>query len=199
LFLKISDNYFLVELFYFELFFVVFIANIMPAFAPPTWIILSTFKLKYNIDFIPLIFIGLLAAGLGRCVMYFYSKFFYKFLPEHKKQQIIKTKEKLAKKKKLIAFLIFLYSLGPLPSNIVFILSGLSSYPLLPVLSGFLLGRLLSYSFAVVTFDSFIYFLYEKAHINIVPYLDIVALVIAILLAFVDFSKIKVKWLKIKI
>ncbi|MEM4295610.1 MAG: hypothetical protein QXS91_02275 [Candidatus Anstonellales archaeon] len=173
---------------YIELFLVVLIANILPAFAPPTWLILSRYQIKDNLDVWQVILIGVIAAALGRLIMYYYSSYFMKFLPEHKKQQLHHLRMKLMKNKKAMLLFMFIYSLGPLPSNIIFILAGVSSLPILPIITGFVLGRLISYGFGVITLGKITSML-EENNIHVVQYLDLLAFLITIGLLFIDWHK----------
>jgi len=57
---------------------------------------------------------------------------------------------KLVEGKKLgLFFGTLVYSLSPLPSNFLFIASGVSGVNLLPVIAGFAVGRFISYAFLV--------------------------------------------------
>jgi hypothetical protein len=47
----------------------VFGVNIVPAFMPPTWIILAFFYLRYHLNLLPTVIIGAAAATLGRVVL----------------------------------------------------------------------------------------------------------------------------------
>jgi membrane protein YqaA with SNARE-associated domain len=170
---------------YLELFIVVFIANVLPAFAPPTWILLSNYQLSKGLDLWITVFVGIIAAALGRVLMYFYSLYFYRFLPAHKKEKIKELKAKLEKSKKGIAAFMFLYSLGPLPSNIIFIFSGIAKLPLIPIITGFVAGRFISYSFGILAFGRITSFL-EENNIHVIGYLDAITLLITLALLFID-------------
>jgi hypothetical protein len=54
---------------YIILFALVFLINVIPAFMPPTWMILSYASIRYGIPFIPTVCIGVVAATLGRYVL----------------------------------------------------------------------------------------------------------------------------------
>ena len=174
---------------YLTLFFFVFFFNLIPAFAPPTWVVLSRFSITDSLDPLTVLFVGVAAAVLGRTVMYFYSSFLYDFLPEKNKKKMEELRDAVREHKGNVGVLMFFYSLGPLPSNVVFIFSGLARLPLLPLLAGFFMGRLVSYSLGMFIFSSVINSL-EGVGVHVLPYIDLVALALTLALVFVDWDKL---------
>ena len=60
--------------------------NIIPAFMPPTWIVLAFFVTKYDLQIIPVVLIGATCATLGRILLAGISKrYIRKLLPEDAK------------------------------------------------------------------------------------------------------------------
>lgn len=131
---------------------IVFGINIIPVFAPPTWIVLSYFHISAPQNLLILILIGVTASTAGRYVLAKFSgKVFVKFASEKKKKEIELIKSKLQKKSTAKFMLSFIFSLGPLPSNAFFIAVGSTKLKLKEFLAGFFVGRTISYLFLVYT------------------------------------------------
>jgi len=136
------------------LFILVFILNVVPAFAPPTWITLSF--LGMSMPHVPvgaLALIGATAATLGRVTLAKLSRAIVRgrFLDEPTRKNIGAIKDVL-EKRRVFAFGTFLaYAFSPLPSNYLFIAYGLTTLRLTLVAFPFFVGRLASYSFWVTT------------------------------------------------
>jgi len=136
------------------LFILVFILNVVPAFAPPTWITLSF--LGFSMPHVPvgaLALIGATAATLGRVTLAKLSRAIVRgrLLDEPTRKNIGAIKDVL-EKRRVFAFGTFLaYAFSPLPSNYLFIAYGLTTLRLTLVAFPFFVGRLASYSFWVTT------------------------------------------------
>ena len=136
------------------LFILVFILNVVPAFAPPTWITLSF--LGMSMPHVPvgaLALIGATAATLGRVTLAKLSRAIVRgrLLDEPTRKNIGAIKDVL-EKRRVFAFGTFLaYAFSPLPSNYLFIAYGLTTVRLTLVAFPFFVGRLASYSFWVTT------------------------------------------------
>ena len=132
----------------------VFFLNIIPIFAPPTWLVLSAIVIYYklsNILFWALI--GAAAATLGRLVL---AKLSHKiirerFLGERSKKNIDDLKKHLERRQTLTFSIFLFYAFSPLPSNYLFIAYGLTTMKLRLIAVPFFVGRSLSYSFWTVT------------------------------------------------
>lgn len=174
---------------YLYLFLVVFVFNIVPAFAPPTWLVLSYFKLKNpSLETTIILFVGLVGATLGRLVMYHYSYFFSSFLPKKNKESLRFIGE-LSQKSMFKVFLgSFIYSLSPLSSNIMFIFSGAGNINRVPLFLGFFFGRMISYGIALVLYVNTINFVEHSLNFDVKNISDIITLIIAIGLMFVDWK-----------
>jgi len=123
-----------------------FIVNVIPAFAPPTWIVLGLYKINYpELNYIALAFSGVIGSVSGRSVLYLYSKYFSKILPQNRLENISYMGNFIKNRKMGLFFSTFIYSLNPLPSNFLFISSGISGVRILPIISGFAVGRGISY------------------------------------------------------
>lgn len=132
------------------LFAIVFLLNLIPAFAPPTWMVFSYlgFRSASN-NVVWLALIGAAAATLGRITLAKLSRVVIRqrFLSEATKQNIDAIREKLQGKRKLTFGVFLFYAFSPLPSNYLFIAYGLTAMELKIIALPFLLGRSVSYAF----------------------------------------------------
>jgi len=184
---------------YAEVTLMAFIVNIVPAFAPPTWIVLSLYKIQYpGMSSLALAFFGVLGSVIGRFVMYHYSRVIGKHVPQRYADNL-KYFRKFIEGKKLGLFLgTFIYSLSPFPSNFLFMASGISGISVLPLVVGFALGRFVSYaSLIYVTYETFGYFHGFGAG-NMKLLADLFGIVASILIIFVDWKKMYEKTEKTK-
>ena len=136
------------------LFAIIFVLNLIPAFAPPTWMVLSVIGLNHPHSSPLLIaLIGATAATLGRLSLAKLSCLIVRqrFLNDRTRQNIDVVKARL-EHQRMLTFSVFLfYAFSPLPSNSLFIAYGLTSLDLRLVAIPFFIGRFLTYTFWIVT------------------------------------------------
>jgi hypothetical protein len=132
------------------LFLVVFLLNVIPAFAPPTWMVFSFlgFRLPTHMDW-SFAFVGAVAAAMGRSLLGKLSRILIRnrWLSEAAKQSINSLKLELEKRPNLTFGLFLFYAFTPLPSNYLFIAYGLTTMPLVRLVAPFFVGRFVSYYF----------------------------------------------------
>jgi len=148
------------------IFLVVFALNVIPAFAPPTWSVLSFIAIRFNSSIVLLAVVGAVAATLGRLVLARLSTVIVrqKILSDDTKKNIDAVKERLESKKKLTFSILLFYAFSPFPSNHLFIAYGLTALKLRLIAIPFLLGRVVSYAFWAFTASSVAQLLnYESA------------------------------------
>jgi len=135
------------------IFGVVFILNVMPAFAPPTWTVVSFIAIKFESNVIALAILAAVAATLGRLVLAKLSTIIVrqKFLREGTRNNIDEVRRRLESNTRLTAGLFLFYAFSPLPSNHLFIAYGLTALPPKLVAIPFLIGRTISYGFWAIT------------------------------------------------
>ena len=175
------------------LFAAIFIVNVIPAFMPPTWMLLSLFATLYGVPVIDLVVIGAFASTSGRYVLAKVSgPLGDRFLPGKQKKSIKYLKNFLSGEPWTITgFVSFLYSLSPLPSNTMFIVTGAARIPLPPVIGGFFIGRLISYAVLtsiamnVVSAEHILNPLLNPAYLA----MDVVGLVSAVALLLIDWKQ----------
>ncbi len=136
------------------LFLVVMVLNLIPAFAPPTWMVFSYLGFRFP-DHVGWTFalVGALAATLGRSVLatMAHNVVRNKWMSEASRENVDALKQSLENRPKLTFGVFFFYAFTPLPSNFVFISYGLTSMRLVRLAIPFFLGRFVSYAFWTVS------------------------------------------------
>jgi hypothetical protein len=132
------------------LFLVVFLLNVIPAFAPPTWMVFSYlgFRFPSHVGW-SFALTGAVAAVMGRSLLGNLSRVIVRnhWLSEAARGNVDSLKAELEKRPKLTFGLFLFYAFTPLPSNYLFIAYGLTTMPLVRIVIPFLIGRFVSYTF----------------------------------------------------
>lgn len=172
------------------LFVVVFVINAIPILMPPTWAVLSLFELTYGGSVVELVVVGAIAATLGGCVIAKVSgPICDRFLPRRQKRNIKYLKNFLRGEGWMVTSIIsFIYSVSALPSNMIFIVAGATEIDLLPVLGGFLIGRLIAYAVLITVVSSAISVHHLFGPIYII--MGIIGFMAAVLLLFLDWKSL---------
>lgn len=132
------------------LFLIVYVLNVIPAFAPPTWMVLSLVSLKYPTANVPLLAVtGASASTLGRFTLAKLSRVFIRqnLLSRSMQLNVDVIKDRLENMRVATVSSLFIYALSPLPSNYLFIAYGLTTLKLRFITIPFFIGRLASYNF----------------------------------------------------
>ena len=132
------------------LFIVVFVLNLLPAFAPPTWTTMSFIGLAIpNIDVLLLALAAATAATCGRVLLAKLSRAVVRqrLLTEEARRNVDAIKVGIENQRAMTLGTFLGYSLSPLPSNYLFIAYGLTSLPIALLALPFFVGRFLSYAF----------------------------------------------------
>ena len=135
------------------LFLVVFVLNVAPAFAPPTWMAMSLFGLRLP-DASPwaVALVAATAATSGRMVLAHLARTIVhgRWLGTAMRDNLTVVAEAIKRRRtaSAVAFLFFAFS--PLPSNALFLAYGLTAAPLYLLAIPFFIGRLFSYGIAFV-------------------------------------------------
>ncbi|HTS52040.1 MAG TPA: hypothetical protein VMH26_02100 [Burkholderiales bacterium] len=133
---------------------VIFALNVIPAFAPPTWMALSWVGFSRPLgDPFVVALIGALAATSGRLVLAKLSRVIIRrrFMSDAMRGNIDVIKDGLERHRTLTFGAFLLYAFSPFPSNYLFIAYGLTALPLWLVAVPFFIGRCVSYSLFVFT------------------------------------------------
>jgi hypothetical protein len=132
------------------LFVAVFLLNLIPAFAPPTWMVFSFIGFRFPAHNVVLsALVGAVAATLGRVVLARMSRVIIrqKFMSESTRENIDAVRERLESRRALTFGVFLFYAFTPFPSNYLFIAYGLTAMDLRLIAIPFLIGRSVSYSF----------------------------------------------------
>jgi membrane protein YqaA with SNARE-associated domain len=131
----------------------IFVLNLIPVFAPPTWMALAFVGFQFpETNPWALALVGAVAATLGRLTLALLSHKIIgkKLLSQAQRANIDVIKQRL-RKRKTLTFSVFLsYAFSPLPSNFLFIAYGLTGLPLPRGALPFFLGRFVSYAFFIL-------------------------------------------------
>lgn len=134
---------------YLNLAVLVFIFNLAPAFAPPTWSVLVFFELNFEINPIAIVAIGAVAAGTGRFFLAKGTGLLRERLPKKQRSNLKYAAEVLNRSMSHHLIGLGLFALSPLPSAQMFEAAGLIGMRILPLTLAFFSGRVISYSIYV--------------------------------------------------
>jgi membrane protein YqaA with SNARE-associated domain len=130
-------------------FAVVFALNTLPAFAPPTWMVMSLVGLNNpQVDPLSLASIAALAATGGRLTLARLSRVLIrnKLMGEPSRENIDVLSRTLEGRRKMTAGAMLFYAFTPLPTNYLFIAYGLAGMSLWLIALPFFVGRFVSYA-----------------------------------------------------
>ena len=131
---------------YVAVFAIVVGCNLLPAFGPPTWLILVIVHAQWHGAIAALVVVGALAACSGRYVLARGAQRLKPFLPKRYIRGVERAATTLLERKASATAAIGLFLISPLPSAQLFIAAGFLELPLVPVTLAFGLGRLVTYS-----------------------------------------------------
>lgn len=129
---------------------VVFAVNLMPAFGPPTWMVLVYFHVVEGLPIPALVLCGAIAATLGRIGVAIAFRHLGARLPSRRRENLEALGTTLSRSRGGWAALLAFFVVSPLPSNAIFAAAGLAQLRLAPLAAAFLVGRLGSYSIYLV-------------------------------------------------
>jgi membrane protein YqaA with SNARE-associated domain len=178
------------------LFAVVFSLNIVPAFAPPTWMALSWIGLSrpFGNPFLVAV-ISAFAATAGRLVLAKLSHVIIRqrFMGGAARHNIDAIKDGLDHRRTLTFSVFLIYAFSPFPSNYLFIAYGLTSLPVWLIAIPFFIGRCASYSLFVFTASELSqHFALEATETQ--AYLGIYFVVSQVLLLGIVFLLARIDW-----
>jgi uncharacterized membrane protein YdjX (TVP38/TMEM64 family) len=132
----------------------IFALNLIPVFAPPTWMALAFVGFQFpETNPWALALVGAGAATSGRLTLALLSHKIVgnKLLSKAQCANVDVIKLRLEKRTTLTFGIFLSYAFSPLPSNFLFIAYGLTGLPLLRVALPFFLGRCVSYAFFILS------------------------------------------------
>lgn len=129
---------------------VVFAANAVPAFAPPTWALLVWFELRYGLNVVATVALGVLAATTGRALLATYMRHSTRWMPKQYVANMRSAGDALTGTKGRVAATLALFFVSPLSSAQLFAAAGIMrGVALRPLLAAFACGRSITYSLYV--------------------------------------------------
>lgn len=183
---------------YLGVFFLTFLINVVPAFMPPTWIVLATIYILFpKLNPLWLAIGGAIFSTLGRFALLFIGKE-GRFLLKKKRRAALEELGVLIKRKRSYGFLsAFIVALTPLPSNAYFIILGLMDFINAEVFLGFFLGRVISYwsliSLTRITVRALAPLVQSEFLITAI--VDIIGMASVFIFALIDWNKLLKKYL----
>ncbi|MEO8385974.1 MAG: hypothetical protein ABI583_12075 [Betaproteobacteria bacterium] len=131
---------------------IIFLLNVVPAFAPPTWMALSWIGFahpQYN-PFVIALFAAA-AATAGRVVLAKLARNIIRqrFMGDASRANIEIIKEAIESRRALTVGTFLFFAFSPIASNFLFIAYGLTTSPIRLVALPFFIGRFITYSFFV--------------------------------------------------
>jgi len=124
----------------------IILINVIPAFMPPTWTVISFLYITYDVNLLLMSFVGTLSSSTGR---YLLAKFSHRIVPRFLSTFAVNNVNYIGEKItgdiwKAILFS-FVWAISPIASNPLFIAVGIAKVKIRWVLTGFFAGRLISY------------------------------------------------------
>ena len=133
------------------LFVTVFVLNVIPAFAPPTWMALSLFGFRnpYVQPWLVALIAAIAATG-GRVVLARFAQDIADsgWLGPRLRDSLSALAETIERRRATSALAFLLFAFSPLPSNALFLAYGLTRAPLILLALPFFVGRVVSYAAA---------------------------------------------------
>ena len=183
---------------YIKVYLLVSIINVVPAFMPPTWIVLSLYRIHNDgLSTVLLALTGALGSTTGRAIMYKYSGFIRRFMKKERLENLDDLKGIISKDWKEVFVWSSILSLSPIPSNMMFIGGGIVNVDLVPLLAGFFIGRFISYM-AMVYVSTSIFYRVEYIYDNAKLLFDLIGIALAFAIIFIDWDKTVEKIKKLK-
>ena len=132
---------------YLALVLVILATNSLPAFAPPTWVILIFFLINYEISPVLLVILGVLSATAGRAFLAWYFRKFAHLIPTRFSTNMEYAGHYFQRSTTKRYAILALFLVSPISSAQLFEAAGLmKTVALKPLLAAFALGRTISYS-----------------------------------------------------
>ena len=131
----------------FSLAIIVFLCNLAPILAPPTWSIIVYFLITHQLNTVATVLVAAICAGLGRFLLALGTRALRNYIPEKARKNLydagIVFDESQGRRYGLIA----LFILSPLPSAQLFEAAGWMHMNLKRLTLAFFSGRIITYSF----------------------------------------------------
>ncbi len=181
------------KLSYLGIFLLLIGINASPILMPPSWIVLASFyTVNPELNILELALVGATGSLIGRVILMYISRLFRKFMGPERKSSLEGLEQFIKKRRYGFFSLSFLFSISPLPSNMLFMAYGIMKAKCIGIFLGFWSGRVIAYyvmiSISNVTVKPFI----ELFHNSIVGILvtDVGSIVMIVVFASVNWTKL---------
>lgn len=173
---------------------IIFVVNLLPAFGPPTWLLLVYITLNYDLNPWVLIPLAVIVASTGRFLLAEGVRKFSSFLPKDYVQNMQNLGSKIVNNNARKSGLFVLFIWSPLSSAQMFVTAGLiPQIRLIPLVFGFAIGRSFTYSTYVLAADQFSHTDMGKRFLAEMTSPAMIALQILLIFGIVLLGKIKWK------
>lgn len=125
---------------------VVFLCNLAPIFAPPTWSVLVYFLITNELGAAEVVAIGAIAAGLGRFMLAHGTRILRNYIPMRARKNLYDAGRVFEENSKRRFGILALFIVSPLPSAQLFEAAGLMNLNLVRLTLAFFSGRIVTYS-----------------------------------------------------
>ncbi len=125
---------------------VVFLCNLAPIFAPPTWSVLVYFLIANELSVPEVVIIGALSAGLGRFLLGSATRALRNYIPMRARKNLYDAGRVFEENQTRKFGVLALFVISPLPSAQLFEAAGLMYMNLLRLTLAFFSGRIVTYS-----------------------------------------------------
>jgi len=126
---------------------VVFLCNLAPLLAPPTWSVIVFFLITRNLNPAASVLVAAICAGTGRYFLAVSTRALRNFIPERARKNLFDAGIVFDENRNRRYGLIALFILSPLPSAQLFEAAGLMHMNLKRLTLAFFSGRIFTYSF----------------------------------------------------
>jgi uncharacterized membrane protein YdjX (TVP38/TMEM64 family) len=121
--------------------------NALPAFAPPTWLVLVFFLLNNHLNPVALVVLGVASATCGRAILAWYFRKFSHLVPTRFSQNMEHAGTFLSSNQSKRLAILALFLISPISSAQLFEAAGMAkTVSLKPLLVAFAAGRTISYT-----------------------------------------------------
>jgi membrane protein YqaA with SNARE-associated domain len=131
----------------------VLVLNVLPAFAPPTWMVLTFYGFNFpQIHPLWVALVAALGATAGRLVLALFAQRIAnsRWARAELRENMQAIADVIARRRSASVLAFLMFAISPLPSNVLFLAYGLTRAPLQLLALPFFIGRLFSYTLAVM-------------------------------------------------
>lgn len=119
--------------------------DLIPVVAPPAWTLMAFLLVKYHLNLWLVLAVGVPGSALGRYLFSLYiTKFSDKVMARWKNQELQYVGTKLDRRLWQTWLFVFLYTLSPLSTTVLFTAAAITKVPVMHLLPPFLAGKFIS-------------------------------------------------------